>query len=217
MLVGHVALGLGGKKFAPRVSLGTLVIAGLFPDIVWVALVVMGIEHFRVVPGITVMNAYDLYDYSFSHGLLANLVMAALFGGIYFLIKKDRRSAIVLSLVVLSHWVLDLISHRADLPLIGNSGPLVGLGLWNSFWGSIIVEIGLFAIGLDLYISATKTRRTIAFLPLALFILYSAILFIGSLFGKPSEDIFRIGMVFGTMFFILFVLAYWSDAQREAK
>ncbi|HEY1407174.1 MAG TPA: hypothetical protein VF857_11240, partial [Spirochaetota bacterium] len=63
MLLGHVAAGLAGKKFAPRVSLGTLVLAGTFSDIVFTVLVLAGVEHLRFVPGITVVNGLDLYDY----------------------------------------------------------------------------------------------------------------------------------------------------------
>jgi hypothetical protein len=215
MLIGHIAAGLGSKKIAPRVSLGTLVLAGVFADIVWVVLSVVGIEHFRIVRGYTVVSPYDMFDTPLSHGLFANLVLAIVFGGIYFLLKKDRRSSIVLSLVVLSHWVLDFISHRPDMVLIGNSWPRVGLGLWSSYWGTIAVEMGLFLIGLILYIRATKARRTRAVLPLILFIIYSAILFIGSILTVPPENIIATCLSSFTVLFILLILAYLTDKMRQ--
>ncbi len=217
MLLGHIAAGLSGKKFAPRLSLGTLVFAGEFADIVWIVFSILGIEHFRIVHGYTRMSSYEMYDTPFSHGLLANLVLAILFGGIYFLIKKERRSSIVLSLVVLSHWILDFIAHRPDMVLINKSWPLVGLELWSSYWGTIAVEIGLFIIGLFLYIGATKMRQALALMPLMIFILYSAFLFIGPLFLTPPEDIIAGCIISGVVFIVLVLLANWTDAQREAK
>jgi hypothetical protein len=215
MLLGHIAAGLGGKYFAPRASLGTLVLAGIFADIVWVVLSVAGIEHFRIVRGYTAVSPYDMFDTPLSHGLFANLVLAIIFGGIYFLLKKDRRSSIVLSLVVLSHWVLDFISHRPDMVFIGNSWPRVGLGLWSSYWGTIAVEIGLFLIGLILYMRTTKTRRARAVLPFILFIIYSVFLFLGTLFATPSESIVAICFSSLTVLLILFILAYWTDKMRQ--
>lgn len=217
MLLGHIAVGLGSKKYAPSISLGTLVLAGGFADIVWLLLSIAGIEHFRIVRGYTLMSSYEMYDTPFSHGLLANLVLAILFGGIYFLFKKDRRAPIVLGLVVLSHWVLDFITHRPDMVLISNSWPLVGLELWSSFWGTIFVEIGLFIFGMILYIRVTNTRQRHTLLPLILLILYSAILFMGSLFATPPENIFESSVCSLIIFLILIVLAYWTDKKRTVK
>jgi hypothetical protein len=217
MLLGHVAAGLAGKKFAPRVSLGTLVLAGTLSDLVFTVLVIAGVEHLRIVPGITAVNPFDLYDYPFSHGLLANVVMAILFGGFYFLIKKDTRSSIVLGLVVLSHWVLDVISHRPDMALIGNEGPKVGLGLWNSFAGSVAVELVLFLAGLILYLRATKPRRALSYLPLSLFILYSAFMFTGWLLGTIPENLTVVYISSGIMMIMYLALAYWTDYLREKR
>jgi hypothetical protein len=217
MLLGHVAAGLAGKKFASRVSLGTLVLAGTLSDLVFTVLVIAGVEHLRIVPGITAVNPFDMYDYPFSHGLLANIVMAVLFAGIYFLIKKDRRSSIVLGLVVLSHWVLDVISHCPDMALIGSDGPKVGLGLWNSFAGSVAVELVLILVGLILYLRATKPRRALSYLPLSLFILYSAFMFTGWLLGTIPENLIVVYISSGIMMIIYLALAYWTDYLREKR
>jgi hypothetical protein len=217
MLLGHIAIGLGSKKYAPRISLGTLVLASGFADILWLLLSMLGIEHFRIVRGYTLMSSYDMYDTPFSHGLLANLVLAILFGGIYFLFNKDRRASMVLCLVVLSHWILDFITHRPDMVLISNSWPRVGLELWSSYWGTICVEIGLFIIGMTLYIKTTNARRRQAWLPLILLILYSSTLFIGSFFAAPPENIFTLCVSSLIIFLIFIVLAYWTDMLRNVK
>jgi hypothetical protein len=218
MVLSHVAIGLVSKKYAPRVSLGTLVLAGIFADLVWVALTFLGVEHFRIVPGITLMSPYEMYDTPFSHGLVANIVIAIFFSGIFFRIKKDRRSAIILGLIVLSHWIFDFISHRADMVLITKSGPLVGLELWSSYWGTLVVEIGFFIIGLILYIKATQARRKLAFLPLLLFTFYSAFQFIAGLFVTPPDNV-DIGLFFAAIILSLIwcALAYWTDALRVEK
>ncbi len=217
MLLSHIAAGLGSKKIAPRVSLCTLILASELADVVWILLVLLGIEHFRIVPGYTLMSPYDMYDSPFSHGLLSNLIIAVIFSGIYFLIKKDRRSAIIIGFVVLSHWILDFISHRPDMVLIGNSGPFGGLELWRSYWGTLVVEIGLLIVGLVYYISSTKARRTLAFLPLILFVLFLVFMLIGWLLVTPSDNIIGGCVMNGIVFLILFTLAYWTDTLRDVK
>jgi|SRR5579864_801055 len=112
MLVGHFAVGLGAKRIAPKVSLGTLMLAAVAADLLFWFFVLLGVEHVRVQPGITATNALDLYDIPLSHSLLMDTVWAVLLGGFYFLRHRNPRGASGLAMVVLSHWVLDFVSHR---------------------------------------------------------------------------------------------------------
>src|SRR5262249_44168636 len=76
-------------------------------------------------------NPFELYDYPISHSLVGTLVWATLFGGVYLALRGDRAAALVLAAGVASHWVLDVASHRPDMPVLPH-GPYVGLGLWYS-------------------------------------------------------------------------------------
>ncbi|HEY1405259.1 MAG TPA: hypothetical protein VF857_01495, partial [Spirochaetota bacterium] len=145
------------------------------------------------------------------------LIQALLFGGIYFLIKRNRRSSIVLGLVVLSHWVLDVISHRPDMPLLSSSGPLLGLGLWNSFWGTIAVETILFVGGMVIYLIVTRSRKKISYLPLAVFIILYAWVFIGWLNAPPPADIRLAYVMSGVGQLVMIAIAYWIDSLRETR
>jgi membrane-bound metal-dependent hydrolase YbcI (DUF457 family) len=147
MLVGHFAVGLGAKPIAPKVSVGTLMLAAVVADLLFWVFVLLGFEHVRIQPGITATNALDLYDIPLSHSLLMDGVWAVLLGGVYFLRNRDARGAWVVSIAVLSHWVLDFVSHRPDMPLAPGMHTYLGLGLYNSHIGILIVEGLLWIVG----------------------------------------------------------------------
>jgi membrane-bound metal-dependent hydrolase YbcI (DUF457 family) len=155
MFLGHYAAAFGAKKIAPRVSLGTLFLSCQLLDLVWPLLLLLGVEHVRIDPGNTAFTPLDFYDYPWSHGLLPVALASAGFGGLYYLIRKDGGGAWIVAAGVLSHWLLDFITHRPDLPLSPWSTSLFGLGLWNSVGWTIIVEGGIFLGGLYLYRSTT--------------------------------------------------------------
>jgi hypothetical protein len=114
MFIGHFALGFGAKRWAPAVSLGTLFLAAQFVVLLWPTLLLLGIEHVRVVPGITAFTPLDFTHYPVSHSLLAGVGWGIALGGGYALLRRNRRAAVVIGLLVLSHWMLDFVTHRPD-------------------------------------------------------------------------------------------------------
>jgi hypothetical protein len=136
------------SKKARATSLGLLVFATEFLDLIWPIFLLLGIEHVRIVPGIMAASTLDFIDYPISHSLVAVIGWSVLIGGVFFFICRYRRGGWVVALVVFSHWVLDAIVHRPDLPVYPGGHVRVGLGLWNSWTGSIIVELAFFAIGI---------------------------------------------------------------------
>ena len=151
MFIGHFGVGLAAKRLAPRTSLGTLFFAAQFLDLIWPIFLLLGLEHVWLAPGVTAVSPLDFYDYPISHSLATALVWSAATGIIYFLFTRYRRGALVVGVHVLSHWILDAIVHRPDLPLIPGGRTRVGLGLWNSWSASIAVESVFFVAGLWLY------------------------------------------------------------------
>src|SRR5512145_681024 len=117
MFLGHFALGFGAKVVARRVSLGALFLAAQFIDLLWPIFLLLGIERVRIEPGATVVTPLVFEHYPYSHSLLAVLGWAVLLGVLYLVLKRDRLGAVVMGALVLSHWLLDLMVHRPDLPL----------------------------------------------------------------------------------------------------
>ena len=147
VFIGHFGVALAAKKVAPRTSLGTLVMAAQFVDLLWPLFLLMGIERVIIDPGNTAVTPLDFISYPISHSLLADLGWACLFAGIYKVVKRDSRGALCLWFVLMSHWVLDAVSHRPDLPLYPGSSTYVGLGLWHSRTATIYVESAIFLFG----------------------------------------------------------------------
>jgi hypothetical protein len=158
MFVGHFAVGFASQRFAPRVPLPMLLIAALFSDILGSSLSLLGWEHVRIVPGNTRFVPLDLYDYPWSHSLLTTIIWATLLALIYSFVQTDLVGSFVIWLNAASHWLLDWITHRPDLPLAPGGTGRYGLGLWNSISGTMVVEIGLFALAIWIYTLATQPR-----------------------------------------------------------
>jgi len=162
MFIGHFGLGFGAKPAAPAASLGTLFIASQFADLLWPALVLLGYEHVDVQPGATTMTPLNFVSYPYSHSLLTLCAWGVAFGALYFAIRRSRiAAAVTVALLVVSHWVLDYVTHRPDMPLTVNGPERLGLGLWNSIPGTLAVELAIFAIGLALYLRTTTPRDRI--------------------------------------------------------
>lgn len=161
MFIGHFALGFAAKKIAPKTNLAWNFFACQFLDLIWPVLVLTGIETVQVDPNATKFTPLDFSHYPYSHSLLMTLVWSALFGLIFLAWKKDRKSAVVLGLLVFSHWILDAVVHRPDLPIL-LEGPKIGLGLWNSKLTTVLLESALFIVGISLYLQSTeqKTRKS---------------------------------------------------------
>ena len=185
MGIGHLAVGFASKRWAPRTSLAWLMVAPIFVDLWWGLFILTGVEHARITPGITKAIPLDLYDIPWSHSVPATLAWAALFAGIYLALHKQWRVAALLFAGVCSHWVLDWVTHRPDMP-IGLHGPYVGLGLWNHPLLACAVEAGMLAGGAALYLTSTqpRNRRGILITVAVMLVISTA-----AYFGPPPSDI----------------------------
>src|SRR5512141_1813625 len=93
MFIGHYAVGFAAKRAEPRISLGTLVLAASFLDLLWPALLLAGLEHVRIDPGNTPFTPLDFYDYPISHSVLTVIGWSIGFGLVYYLIRRSIRGA----------------------------------------------------------------------------------------------------------------------------
>ncbi|MBE0644094.1 MAG: hypothetical protein IH600_08440, partial [Bacteroidetes bacterium] len=214
MFIGHFGASFAAKKISPRPSLGTLFMAGQFIDLLWPLFLLLGIERVQIDPGNTAFTPLNFLYYPITHSFLGALFWAVLFGGVYFAVKKDRRSALLLGALVLSHWLLDLLVHRPDLPLLPGLDLKVGLGLWNSVAATMIVEGAIFAAGAWLYLRATTAVNRQGSWGLWGLIAFLAVVYVMNVFGPPPSDAGTIGYV-GLSMWLLVAWAYWVDKNRE--
>ncbi|MBI3788005.1 MAG: hypothetical protein HY276_07095 [Ignavibacteriales bacterium] len=216
MFIGHFAVGLAAKKAAPKVSLGTLFLAVQLLDIMWPVLLLLGWEHVRIAPGVTAFTPLDLYDYPISHSLVTVLGWSLAFALVYYLAKRYPMGAWVLAAGVFSHWLLDFLTHRPDMPIAPGSATYVGLGLWNSVPGTLIVEGGMFVAAVWLYARSTTAKDKIgayAFWGLIAFLIVS---YLAAVFSPPPPN--ETILAWSALSMWLFIpWAYWIDRHRMVK
>jgi membrane-bound metal-dependent hydrolase YbcI (DUF457 family) len=189
MFIGHYALAFAAKKAAPRTNLGALLLAASWLDVVWPVLLLSGLEEVRIQPGATAYTPLRFVSYPWSHSLLFTVLWGLVLGGLAFAIRRDRRGAAWIAILVVSHWVLDWITHAPDLPLVPG-GATYGLGLWNSVPATVAVESALFIGGVALYLRATRARGWTGHLALWSLVLTFAFLYAGNSLGlavPPGE------------------------------
>ena len=214
MFIGHYALALGAKRVAPRTSLGTLFAATSLADLLWPLFLLTGWERVSVVGGSDPFLGLSFDSYPITHSLLTLIGWGLLFGLLYRARTGYARGAVVVGLVVVSHWVLDLVVHVPDLPLYPG-GAKVGLGLWRSPAATVVVEGLMFVVGTWMYVRGTRARDRVGrygvwALLVVLILSYAASLFSGA---PPTVTAIAIG---GTIFGWLFVAwAAWGDRHRE--
>ncbi len=214
MFVGHIGVALAAKRAAPRTSLGTLVAAAVWIDLVWPVLLLAGVERVRIDPGNTAFTPLDFEWYPFTHGAVSVVAWSVAFGLAYLAWIGYRRGAVVAAALVASHWVLDAVVHRPDLPLLWR-GPKVGLGLWESVPATLAVELAIFAIGLALYARGFRARDRTGRWALAGLIAFLLAAYLANVFGPPppSERAIAIG---GLAQWLFVAWAAWVDRHRRA-
>ena len=217
MFVGHFGLAFGGKRAAPAVSLGMLFAAAQFADLLWPTLVLLGYERVEVTPGATRMTPLDFVSYPYSHSLLALCVWGVVLATTYYALRRTRVSAAVaIGLLVVSHWVLDYVTHRPDMPLTLSGSERVGLGLWNSIAGTLGAELTIFTVGVLLYVRETRPRDRIGSVGLWLLVGFMLVAYVGSTFGPPPPTAAAVAWS-AQAIWLLVASGYWVDRHRSTR
>ena len=214
MFIGHYAVGLIAKKLAPRASLGALIAAPILLDLLWPIFLLLGWEHVSIVQNTNPFLRLQFDSYPISHGFVAVVGWATLFASLYFGFTRYASGAIVIWIGVVSHWLMDYVVHRPDLPLYSGSR-LFGLGLWNHVWATISIEVLLFVIGVWIYLRETKAKDRIGDYALWAFIVFLLLAYAGATFGPSPRSVKALAI--GTLVTSLFIpWAWWFDAHRGA-
>ncbi len=219
MVAGHYAVSFAVKAVDRQIPLWLLFIAAQFVDVLWAIFVLLGVENLRIVPGITASHPFDLYYMPYSHSLLASLLWAGLaFLGYKLLASPSSsridRSAFFLALAVFSHWFLDLVVHRQDLPLY-NDVYKMGLGLWNYPIPAFLVEAAVLFGGMWLYLRSTRGAAFAGKYAMLLFgagmLLIQGIVFFGA---PPRSPVVAVVMLV-TLYAVCTWGAFWLEKKRS--
>jgi hypothetical protein len=216
MFLGHFGLGFAAKRAAPEVSLGMLILACQLADLLWPTFLLLGWESVAIRPGITRVTPLDFTSYPWSHSLAALAAWGVLVAAIYTLVRRARpRVAGVLFLLVVSHWFLDLVVHRPDLPLVPGSSARYGWDLWDSWPATLALELALFGAGVAIYTASTAPRDRIgtwAWWGLVAFLLA---IYAMNCLGPPPPAIAAVAGVTESMW-LLVLWGWWIDRHRSA-
>lgn len=217
VFIGHFAVAFAAKRVVPAVSLGTLFLAAQLADLAWPVLVLAGIERFEIRPGITAVTPLDFLHYPWSHSLLMLVAWGAAFGAAYAALRQaGARVVLVLALVVASHWVLDVASHRPDMPLAPGSEARLGLGLWHSLAATALVEGTLFIAAVALYLRSTTAVDRIGRWATHGLVAFLALVYAANLLGPPPPSVEAVAYSALAMW-LLVAWGYWVDAHRRPR
>ena len=215
MFIGHFAVGFGLKRVAPRAPLTALMAAVSLLDLLWPLFLWLGLERVRIDPGNTAFTPLDFESYPITHSLLTAVMWSVLFAVAYAKLARDRQGALWIGFGVFSHWLLDWITHRPDLPLLPWSSTKVGLGLWNWPAATIVTEVTMFVAGLWLYLGATRARGLGGHLSLWSLVAFQGFVYWANMLGPPPNlQALKIGATIAALLTVWFV---WIDRTREMR
>jgi membrane-bound metal-dependent hydrolase YbcI (DUF457 family) len=216
MFLGHFGAGFGAKAIAPQVSLGWLFVAAQFIDLLWPTLLLLGVERVRIEPGATAVVPLVFEHYPVSHSLAAVAGWGVVVGALYLALKRDRRGALVLFALVVSHWLLDAIVHQPDLPLYPGSATLAGMNAWSSLPLSAAIELSIFAAGAWLYARSTRPADATGRWAFAGLVAFLLAIHAGNLLGPPPPSVQAVAWV-GQAQWLLVLWAFWADNHRRPR
>jgi hypothetical protein len=202
MFVGHFALAFGAKKYTPQVSLGVLFLACQLADLLWPNFVLIGLESYFL-------------NYPYSHSLVALLVWGGIFGALYTVLNRTGiRTALIIAGLVLSHWVLDVVTHRPDMPISPGDSTRIGFGLWNAPVLAVVVEMLIFATGIWLYAAHTVARDRVGSIGFWALVGFLLIIYSANMLGPPPPSIDAVTWSAQAMWLIV-AWGYWIDRHRS--
>lgn len=214
MFIGHFAVGFAAKRAVPRASLAVLFAAAQFADLLWPVLVAIGAETVRIAPGTTAFTPLDFVSYPWSHSLVMLVIWGVAFGAVTRPRGNSATALFVIVALVVSHWILDFITHRPDMPLYPG-GPTYGLGLWNSVGATLIVELAMFAAGVAVYTRSTRALDATGKWSFFVFVLFLLLVYGANIIGGPPPSVTAVwvaGLLGGVL---LMVWSWWFDRHRS--
>jgi len=205
-----------GKAIEKSIPLWVLFLAVQLLDVFWSILVLLGIEKVRIVPGITKTNPFDLYYMPYTHSLDGAMLLSLGAGLAYWFFRRagGARAAAIISVAVFSHWVLDLIVHRPDLPLYDDSMK-IGLGMWNFPGLAFGLELALLFGGMFLYLQRTESIASAGRYGMAAFGVVMACVQGVVFFGAPPDSPPAAAITALTSYVVFAAVVYWLEKPKQ--
>ena len=196
-------MGLVASRVEKRLPLGTALLASQLPDAIWPYLLLTGAETVSIAPGDTAMTPLRFDSYPWSHSLL----MVAMAGAILALVYKamggaPRAAALCFGLAV-SHWILDFITHRPDMPILPWGDARFGLGMWNSVPLTVVVEVLMYLGAVAFYASGRK-------MALGFWVMVAVLgaTYVGNVVGPPPPGVTPVAV---SMVILVPVVWWWGN------
>jgi hypothetical protein len=215
MFLGHFAVAFAAKPAAPKVPLPALVAGAQLADVLWPVFLATGAEVVRIDPGRTPVTPLEFVSYPYSHSLVALALWAVAASWIARRAWGTRAAGLIAALV-LSHWVLDVVTHEPDMPLYAG-GARFGFGLWYSLPATLVVELTVFVAGLAIYARSTRPVDRMGRVALVVFTLVLVVSYVGNLAGPPPPSVPALVVFAIVGFAILLLLSAWTDRHRPIR
>ena len=216
MFVGHYGPSYAIKAAQPAIPLWLLFIAVQLVDVAWSVLILLGIEKARIVPGITASNPFDLYYMPYTHSFVAAILWSVAAGWLCNVLLGLRKwsAAVWIGAAVFSHWVLDWVVHRPDLPLYDDTVK-VGLGIWNYPMIALILETLLLFGGMFIYMRRTTAVNVLGRIGPPGFGVLMIVIQTYIFFGPPPASPGELAVTAIASYIVFAVVIWWLDCQRR--
>ncbi|MEO8499320.1 MAG: hypothetical protein ABI565_00295 [Vicinamibacteria bacterium] len=211
MFIGHFAMGLAASRVEKRLTLGTALLASQLPDAIWPYLLLTGAETVSIVVGDTAMTPLRFDSYPWSHSLLMVAVSGSILAFVYKVRGGATRAAFFCAGLAVSHWFLDFITHRPDMPALPWGHAKFGLGLWNSVPLTVTVESLMYLGAVAFYAHGRRMSRGFWILVAVLGAMY-----VGNVVGPPPPGVTAIAL---SMIILVPIVWWWGNRVgfREVK
>ena len=188
--------------------------AAQLADILWPLFLALGLEQVRIDPGNTAFTPLDFVSYPYSHSLALLVLWGIALAVLSRPFARGRHVFAVVSGLVVSHWVLDVITHRPDMPLYPGV-PKFGLGLCHSIPATVAIEVPMFAAGLWIYTSVTNPRDRVGKWAFGSLVVTLLLIYVANIFSPPPPSVkaLIIVAVIGGALFTLW--SWWADSHRD--
>lgn len=206
---------MASRRAAALPSLGWTFAACQFPDLLWPIFVLLGIERFSLDPGNTAFTPLSFDHYPWSHSLAMDVVWGVMLGGLYFALRRSARGAVVVGALVVSHWILDWVTHRPDLTLVPGSEARYGLGLWNNVSATLAIETLFFAGAVWLYVMITRARDAAGRAGFWVLVAFLGGTYLANVFGPPPPGTAMV-TASALALWVLVPIAAWIDRHRRS-
>ncbi len=223
MFAGHIGVALAAARVEPRVNVGMFAAASLLLDLLLWLFILFGWESVAI-PDDFPRTHQPEFVFPYSHGLFASVLWSALAAAFVFLLPKSRvgekksRSALIVAVVVFSHWLLDALVHRAELPITGAASHQLGLGLWNNMPVALVVEAALVLVGGLLFFPNCGVSRSKKVALGVLSLLVLAFTVVGMTVAPPPPSATAMaGSSLGTIVLVCVLIGWLGSGARERQ